>query len=57
MEWWSDLWLNEGYASFMMSLCPDELFPEWRLWEKFVVQDQQLALKLDSLRSSHPISV
>lgn len=54
---WDDLWLNEGFASWMQTYAADELFPEWGMWEQFVVSDQQAALRLDSLRSSHPIQV
>eukprot|EP00752_Nemacystus_decipiens_P007190 g6439.t1 len=57
MQWWDDLWLNEGFASWMQTYAADELFPEWGMWEQFVVSDQQAALRLDSLRSSHPIQV
>eukprot|EP00514_Thraustochytrium_sp_LLF1b_P000018 CAMPEP_0184519588 /NCGR_PEP_ID=MMETSP0198_2-20121128/6710_1 /TAXON_ID=1112570 /ORGANISM="Thraustochytrium sp., Strain LLF1b" /LENGTH=912 /DNA_ID=CAMNT_0026910121 /DNA_START=34 /DNA_END=2771 /DNA_ORIENTATION=+ len=57
MEWWSGLWLNEGFASWMMSYCTDVLFPEWSMWEQFVIADQGGAMRLDALVSSHPIEV
>ena len=57
MEWWTHLWLNEGFASFMEYLCTDALFPEWRIWEQFVSHDMFGAMNLDALESSHPIEV
>eukprot|EP00656_Telonema_subtile_P050572 TRINITY_DN658_c0_g1_i1.p1 TRINITY_DN658_c0_g1~~TRINITY_DN658_c0_g1_i1.p1 ORF type:complete len:682 (+),score=187.52 TRINITY_DN658_c0_g1_i1:183-2228(+) len=57
MQWWDDLWLNEGFAAWMQNFSADHLFPEWALWEQFVYSDQGSALKLDALRSSHPIQV
>lgn len=57
MEWWNDLWLNEGFANFMQTYSANALFPEWSIWETFVSDDQSAALRLDSLRSSHPIQV
>ena len=54
---WDDLWLNEGFASWMQTYAAHELFPMLGMWEQFVVADQQSALRLDSLRSSHPIQV
>lgn len=41
----------------MQTWAADALFPEWGMWEQFVVTDQHAALRLDSLRSSHPIQV
>lgn len=55
MEWWTDLWLNEGFASWMERFIPDQIFPEWNLWEQFVTDDYFTAQSLDSLASSHPI--
>ena len=57
MEWWTHLWLNEGFASFMEYLCTDALFPEWNIWEQFVSADMFGAMNLDALDSSHPIEV
>lgn len=57
MRWWTDLWLNEGFASWMEYLAIDSLYPEWQLWTQFTTDEQQLALKLDALEHTHPIEV
>lgn len=57
MEWWSDLWLNEGFATWVGWLAADHLFPEWDIWTEFILDDCQAGLSLDGLRSSHPIEV
>ncbi len=57
MRWWTDLWLNEGFASWIEYLAIDHMFPEWNMWTQFVVDEQQQALKLDSLENTHPIEV
>ncbi|MBI2021643.1 M1 family metallopeptidase [Candidatus Daviesbacteria bacterium] len=57
MEWWTHLWLNEGFASYMEYLAVDHIFPQWDIWTQFVYLDQGVALKLDSLKNTHPIEV
>ncbi|MFA6386156.1 MAG: M1 family metallopeptidase [Candidatus Paceibacterota bacterium] len=57
MHWWTDLWLNEGFASYMENLCIDNLFPNWHVWDLNIADRYAVALKLDSLATSHPIEV
>jgi len=57
MEWWTHLWLNEGFASYIEYLAVDHLFPSWHVWTQFVYMDLGRALELDGLKSTHPIEV
>ena len=57
MEWWTDLWLNEGFASYIEYLAVDKLFPEWNMWSQFLLSDHGPALRLDALLHTHPIEV
>lgn len=57
MSWWNELWLNEGYATYISWLAVDHLHPEWHVFSRFVTESLQGALSLDSLRTSHPIDV
>ncbi|XP_013782586.1 puromycin-sensitive aminopeptidase-like [Limulus polyphemus] len=57
MEWWTHLWLNEGFASFIEFLCVNHLFPEYEIWTQFVTDVYTRALELDALHNSHPIEV
>ena len=57
MDFWDGLWLNEGFATWMSWYSCNKFYPEWKVWQGYVVGDLQSALSLDSLRSSHPIEV
>ncbi|KAI9668905.1 MAG: hypothetical protein M1817_005184 [Caeruleum heppii] len=57
MDWWSELWLNEGFATWVGWLAIDHLYPDWKVWARFVTESSQTAFQLDSLRGSHPIEV
>jgi puromycin-sensitive aminopeptidase len=57
MEWWTDLWLNEGFASYIEYLATDALFPQWNIWSQFLLSDHGPALRLDALLHTHPIEV
>ncbi|XP_075680282.1 puromycin-sensitive aminopeptidase-like [Dermatophagoides pteronyssinus] len=57
MEWWTHLWLNEGFAMFMEYLCVDHLFPDFMIWKQFVSDTFLSAMNLDSLANSHPIEI
>lgn len=56
MRWWTDLWLNESFASFVGEKCTASLNPEWGYWRDFVA-DNTSAFNLDALASTHPISI
>jgi aminopeptidase N len=54
MAWWDDLWLNEGFASWMEVKAVDHFHPQWKLW----LQDQasvQAAMRVDAANGTHPI--
>ncbi|KAL8735688.1 MAG: hypothetical protein Q9181_002751 [Wetmoreana brouardii] len=57
MDWWSELWLNEGFATWVGWLAVDHFYPEFQVWSQFVTEAMQTAQQLDSLRASHPIEV
>lgn len=57
MEWWTHLWLNEGFASFIEYLAIDHIFPNWDIWTQFVATEEGVAYSLDSLQNTHPIEV
>lgn len=56
-SWWTDLWLNEGFASYVEYIGMDSVEPSWKVLEQFVVHDLQNVFGLDALESSHQISV
>jgi len=57
MEWWTHLWLNEGFASYIEYLAVDKMFPKWDIWTQFSTADLGVALRLDALQNTHPIEV
>ncbi len=57
MEWWTHLWLNEGFACFIEYLAINNIFPEWDIWTQFVGTELAEALSLDALKNTHPIEV
>lgn len=57
MQWWDELWLNEGFATWVGFYAVDCLFPDWDIFADFVLTSLQEALRLDGLRNSHPIKV
>jgi puromycin-sensitive aminopeptidase len=56
-EWWSYLWLNESFATFMAYKAEAALFPDWNVWEEYLAAITSAGKSLDSLRSSHPVEV
>lgn len=57
MKWWTDLWLKEGFASFMEYMFVGNNHPEYKIWLHFVNDEMAPGFGLDALRSSHPIEI
>ncbi|MEM2138557.1 MAG: M1 family metallopeptidase [Candidatus Woesearchaeota archaeon] len=55
MKWWNDLWLNESFATYMATKAVADVFPEFDFWDQFLSDSTESAMRLDSLKSSHPI--
>ena len=56
MKWWDNVWLNEGFATWMALKPSQALHPEWNA-QLDAVQATNGALALDSLLNTHPIRV
>jgi len=54
MGWWSDLWLNEGFASWMATKATKHFHPDWGA-EFGAVGAREGAMGQDSLHTTHPI--
>jgi aminopeptidase N len=54
MQWWDDLWLNEGFASWMESRTSAKLHPEWNT-ALADVGTRERAMSLDAVASTHPV--
>ena len=54
MAWWDDLWLNEGFASWMATKVTDKLNPDWEMLLTRV-EGRERAMGLDALATTHPV--
>jgi aminopeptidase N len=56
MAWWDNVWLNEGFASWMEAKAAEVLHPDWQSWlDGGPVSFRQSAMNDDAGRASHPI--
>ncbi len=64
MGWWDNLWLNEGFASWMGTKCTAKFNPDWEVWQsKNVPRDptrrhgigKESAMEGDARSTTHPI--
>lgn len=56
MRWWNDLWLKEGFATYLSYVTLQTVEPSWRLLDYFSAHEMQDAMRADSDESAHPIS-
>src|SRR5881398_2545692 len=64
MAWWDNLWLNEGFASWMGSKCTAHFNPQWEVWlARELPRDptrrtgiaKEAAMEGDARPTTHPI--
>ncbi|NGZ85089.1 M1 family metallopeptidase [Duganella aceris] len=54
MQWWDELWLNEGFASWMENRTTAKLHPEWNT-AMSSVRVRESAMQLDAIATTHPV--
>ncbi|HEV2593733.1 MAG TPA: M1 family metallopeptidase, partial [Sphingomicrobium sp.] len=54
MAWWDDIWLNEGFASWMENRTTEHFHPDWGA-DVDHVASREAAMNLDSFATTHPI--
>ncbi|XP_062439841.1 aminopeptidase N [Rhea pennata] len=56
LRWWNDLWLNEGFASYVEYLGADSAEPSWGIKDLMVLNELYTVMATDALATSHPLS-
>ncbi|NXO19972.1 AMPN Aminopeptidase, partial [Cisticola juncidis] len=56
LRWWNDLWLNEGFASYVQYLGADYAERSWNIKDLMVLNEVHDVMATDALASSHPLS-
>ncbi|MFT3762600.1 MAG: M1 family metallopeptidase [Pseudoxanthomonas sp.] len=55
MQWWDDLWLNEGFATWMEGRTTARLHPEWNIGGVDAVYTSRGAMGRDAIATTHPV--
>ncbi|NWV65277.1 AMPN Aminopeptidase, partial [Malurus elegans] len=56
LRWWNDLWLNEGFASYVEYLGAHWAESSWNIKDLMVLNELHAVMATDALASSHPLS-
>ena len=54
MNWWDDIWLNEGFASWIEARLTRRMHPEWNT-SLDAVNERELAMAEDAVATTHPV--
>ena len=54
MQWWDDLWLNEGFATWMAGRTTEKMHPEWNTGLS-AVSGGDFAMSRDAVATTHPV--
>ena len=54
MSWWDDLWLNEGFATWMAARATEKFHPEWNT-RLNAVGSREGAMNRDAVATTHPV--
>jgi aminopeptidase N len=54
MQWWDNIWLNEGFATWMENKPVAAMHPEWNI-DQMVIQNLDGTLNLDAQPTTRPI--
>ena len=54
MQWWDNVWLNEGFATWMENKSVAAMHPEWKM-DQVVATDEEATLNLDALPTTRAI--
>ena len=55
MRWFDDLWLKEGFATFLGYQCMEELEPQRRSWLRFLQRVKPRAYEVDGTAGTVPV--